>query len=137
MLQFSNDAVKKPVVYVAHPVSGQPLVNCFKTIEWIRHLVTIDPSRIYIAPWLGEVLAFPGKAGETYHRPWEIALADDEEVLSRFDEIILVGGRISVGMQRELDRARKDGKRITDMSKYASPSDLPEDFFLDPNEETA
>lgn len=143
--QAAKAILKKEVIYVAHPVSGDPIGNSFKAIQWIKWLHEHDPSRVYVAPWVPEVLAFlpggpsltpadcagkkldpQGKAGT-----WERALADDVEVLSRFDGVILVGGRISGGMARERDEALKLGKSVTDMSRFASPADLPKGFFLD------
>ena len=47
----------KPIIYVAHPVSGDVKANCDKVLRWLRWLTEVDPSRIYIAPWVGEVLA--------------------------------------------------------------------------------
>jgi hypothetical protein len=133
-----NPQTPKPVVYVAHPVSGHPLTNAVATAEWVRALINLDPSRIYVAPWVAEVLAFPSEVpGESLHHDYNLAIEDDLEVLSRFDEIILVGGRIGPGMQKELDKAKELKHRITDLSQYKTPKDLPEGFFLDPNEETA
>lgn len=137
--RVKNDpARRKPVVYVAHPVSGHPVTNAMATVEWVRALINLDPSRIYVAPWVAEVLAFPSETpGESLHHDYNSAIDDDLEVLSRFDEIILVGGRIGPGMQKELNHAKSLHKRITDLSQYKTPADLPEGFFLDPNEETA
>ncbi len=123
----------KPVVYVAHPVSGQCMVNVYKTVAWIRYLVEADPTRIYQAPWLPQVMAFPDTEGGQNYLPFERCLSDDKESLARCDEIILVGGRMSPGMQVELDEAKRLKLRITDMSQYATPSDLPDGFHLDPH----
>lgn len=109
---------RKPVVYVAHPVTGAPLANCIKVIEWIGYLTHADPARVYVAPWVPEVLAFAGEkcAPEFYDR----VLADDCEVLSRFDAILMVGGRISEGMRREMRAAKAAGKLVIDCSNLAS-----------------
>ena len=123
--------LSKPIVYLAHPVGKTPLANAFNAAKWLRWFITNDPSRIYVAHWIGEVLAFPEETGEA-HRDYEASLSDDVEVLCKFDEIVLVGGKISNGMQQELDRAKQEHKRITDMSRFTLPSDLPEGFFLDP-----
>lgn len=123
---------KKELIYVAHPVSGAPMDNVFRTVQWIEWFTKNDPTRIYVAPWMGEVLAFPGKSGETRHRAWDEALNDDEQVIEHFDGIILVGGRVSDGMRREMNAASRLNKSVTDMSQYALPENLPEGFFLDP-----
>ncbi len=137
VLKLEEVREAKQLIYVAHPVSGAPYDNVMRTVAWINWFTHNDPTRIYIAPWIGEVLAFPGAKRpdgtiEPNYRPWTDALNDDEQVVSRFDGIILVGGRITEGMQRELDCAKRGMKWVTDMSRYALPSDLPEGFELDP-----
>lgn len=125
----------RELIYVAHPVGEQPLMNCFNALQWVRWLTANEPTRVYIAPWIAEVLAHldvpnivPGS------EMWEKVLSNDEQVVDRCDGILLVGGRISVGMARERDRAMaaKSGKSVTDLSQYRSPNDLPDGFFLDP-----
>lgn len=122
---------RKQVVYVAHPVGVVPSIvecNLKNVVKWLRYFVVADPSRVYTVPWVAEVLAFPGGG---FVRSFDDALSDDEEILSRLDQIILVGGDISPGMQRELNKARALGMRVTDMSEYRSPSDLPPGFSVD------
>lgn len=118
----------KQVIYVAHPVSGDTIGNCFKVVQWIKWFTLNDPTRVYIAPWVAEVLAFP----DVTEAVWQRALNDDEAVVRHLDGIIMVGGKVSRGMQREWDCAKEHHKYLTDLSQYATPSDLPEGFFLDP-----
>ena len=68
---------KKPIVYVAHPVGNLPYGNAWSAAKWIHALTKLDPSRIYVAHWVAEVLAFPDSSGR-YHRSYEESLADDE-----------------------------------------------------------
>lgn len=117
----------KEVFYVAHPVTGDARGNALKAVAWIKWLVDKDPRRVYIAPWVAEVLAYADItcSPEFYDR----VLTDDEEVVRRLDGILLVGGRISNGMQRELDAAFAAGKHIVDWSDYATPDQVPEGWL--------
>jgi hypothetical protein len=112
----------KPIIYVAHPVSGDVKANCDKVLRWLRWLTAVDPGRIYIAPWVGEVLAHLDMdpiPADFYDR----VLSDDEEVVRRLDGVLLTGGRISTGMAREADAARKAGKPVYDMHLLSEPPD--------------
>ena len=124
----------KEIWYVAHPVSGDPIANCFKVVQWIKWFTENDPSRIYIAPWVPEVLAFPNTSGPS-DPVYERALANDEMIVMKLDGIVAVGGRMSVGMKREWDCAMANGKWCTDLTQYNTPNDLPEGFFMDPASE--
>lgn len=121
---------RKQVFYVAHPVSGDAIGNCMKVVRWVKWLTEHDPTRVYIAPWVAEVLAFPSATPEVYER----ALQDDEEVIAHLDGIIMVGGKVSSGMKREWDRAMREHLYGVDMSRYATPEDVPADFELEPAE---
>ena len=112
----------KQIIYVAHPVSGDVKANCDKVLQWLRWLTAADPSRIYIAPWVGEVLAhldLDPIPDDFYDR----VLSDDEEVVSRCDGILLVGGRMSTGMTRELAAARRADKAVFDMTGFSVADD--------------
>lgn len=116
----------KAVWYVAHPVSGDHEGNARNAIAWIKWLVLNDPTRVYIAPWVAEVLAFSDAVmtPEFYDR----VLCDDEEVVARLDGILLVGGRVSTGMARELEAARESYLDVLDLTRFVSPpaDDTPE-----------
>lgn len=124
----------KPIIYVAHPVSGDVKANCDKVLKWLRWLTEVDPSRIYIAPWVGEVLAHLDQdpiPADFYDR----VLSDDEEVVARLDGILLTGigndgpyrrenGFMkSTGMTREVAAAALSGGVIYDLRQYASAED--------------
>ena len=130
------ELVKEPtpceVWYIAHPVTGDPVANCFNAIAWLRWFAEHDNSRVYVAPWIPEVLAYAGvptKSEEPGGYDW--ALAGDEQVIAKLDGLVAVGGHVSKGMKREMDFARKSQKYVTDMSQYRSPRDLPEGFFIE------
>lgn len=112
--------MSRPVFYVAHPVSPNSSFryNARKAERWLGWLMQHDRSRVYIAPWISEVRLFiDNRVTTTY----EEALSDDLEVVTRCDGIILVGGKISNGMQRELDCARDLGKSVIDLSMFNAP----------------
>lgn len=113
--------MSKQVFYVAHPVSGDPVGNCGKVCVWIAWLTLVDPTRIFIAPWVAEVMGFVNTkvTPEFYDR----VLADDQEVVRHCDGIILLGGHVSRGMALELEAARAAGKAVIDWSMLESPKD--------------
>ncbi len=121
----------KPIIYVAHPVTGDVKANCDKVIKWLRWLTEVDPTRIYIAPWVGEVLAHLDMdpiPADFYDR----VLSDDEEVIGRLDGILLVGigdsgpylrpnGLMkSSGMTREVTAAVLSGGDVYDMRHFGT-----------------
>lgn len=121
----------KPIIYVAHPVTGDVKANCDKVLKWLRFLTEIDPSRIYVAPWVGEVLAhldLDPIPADFYDR----VLSDDEEIVQRLDGILLTGiGHVgpyvranglmkSSGMTRELAAAALAGNDVFDMRGYTA-----------------
>lgn len=129
----------KKVIYLAHPVSGDVRSNVEKALGWIRWLTKVDPSRVYIAPWIAEVTAFIDQDPvdpEFYDR----VLSDDEDVVRHLDGVLIAGGRLrpngtlqSVGMTREVAANAMAGGVLFDMSMYdtwedadaAYPSYLP------------
>jgi len=117
--------LNKPVFYVAHPVSGDIEANLANVIKWIAWLTDNDRSRVYIAPWVAEVMAFKDR-GEISPEFYDRVLADDMNVVNRLDGILLVGGTVSRGMALERDAALVGGKTVQDWSEYRTPSDLPQ-----------
>lgn len=114
--------MSKPIIYVAHPVSGDVEGNCERVLGWLRWLTQADPSRIYIAPWVGEVLAHLDMdpiPQDFYDR----VLSDDEEVVRRLDGILLTGGKMSTGMKRELAAAFDRGLAVYDLHKFSTVDD--------------
>ncbi len=135
----------KQVIYVAHPVSGDVKGNCDKVVGWLRWLTANDPTRIYIAPWVGEVLAYldvDPLPVDLYDR----VLSDDEEVVRGCDGICVTGvgdegtyrranGFLkSTGMTREVAAAALSGGLVFDLSKYAKwedAEDLRAEYYAD------
>lgn len=126
--------MSKKILYVAHPVSGDPRGNCERAQKWLRWLTLNDPEVIYVAPWMPEVLAFmeveKNKTfSESHPDFWDRILTDDETVVRKLDGILLVGGRISPGMRRELNAALDEGKQVVDWHCYETPDEVPEGWL--------
>lgn len=131
-VEDTDEPVAKQVWYVAHPVSGDAIGNVFKVIRWVKWLTEHDPTRVYIAPWVAEVLAYPVASPEVYER----ALQGDEAVIAHLDGIIMVGdpAHRSTGIERERTKAMKTHKYVVDMRRYLTPEDVEPDFELEPAE---
>jgi hypothetical protein len=123
----------KEVYYLAHPVSGDPEGNAHKAIAWIHWLTLNDPDRVYIAPWVAEVLAFKADIGTLDRTFYDRVLADDQDVVRKLDGILLVGGTISYGMSLELDAALAAGKKVIDWHQFLVPAEVPKGLLpVDP-----
>jgi hypothetical protein len=129
--------MSKPIIYLAGPVStggaGSIFENAQRMIRWVKYFVKKDETRVYIAPWVGEVLAFIGEEfrPEFYQR----VLDDDCEVVARLSGVCGVGlggnGGWTKGMSQERATARAIGRPALDMTRFAEPEDVPEDFDLE------
>jgi hypothetical protein len=119
---------------VAHPVSGDVRANCENVKGFLRWLTEVDPTRIYIAPWLGEVeahLYLDPIPADFYDR----VLSDDEDVVRRLDGICLTGvgydarwyrpnGTLkSTGMTREIAANALAGGMLIDLSQYRTAAE--------------
>ena len=112
----------KAKIYLAHPVSGDPVNNAMRATRWIRALTEKDPQRLYLAPWVAEVLGFENTPmmPEFYQR----VLDDDCEVVVTCQGLLAVGGLWTPGMLQERAVAKIAGLAILDMTRYTDPNDL-------------
>lgn len=121
--------MSKSTFYIAHPVSGDPVGNAQNVIAWTKWFVENDSSRIYVAPWVGEVLAYGNdhviKPGDPFY---ERILKDDEVVARKLGNVALVGGSITPGMFREMKAVFDISGHVLNLWKYRSPADLPAGF---------
>lgn len=108
--------MKRHTAYLAAPLGGDVAGNIRNALRWLAYTRCCEPTWTIIAPWLAAVAA-----GEDDNDPAarERGLLDAVEVVSRCDAIILCGGRISSGMQRELDEAVRCGHRVYDLTSLA------------------
>jgi len=132
-----------PVVYLAHPVAPTAeqaaeirllvadatdeevtttLVarNLGSARSWLRWLVEHTDWAV-CAPWMPYVEVLPDD-GQIRER----GLRDDCAMAARCDAIVLCGGRVSSGMQRELDAVVAAGGAVIDLTAVgAHPPDSP------------
>ncbi len=90
------------LIYLAHPVSGDVPGNLARAKRWLKWACLSFPDDEVIAPWITECEIFDDADPEQR----EQGLQRCERVVERCHVLILVGGRISSGMQREADAAR-------------------------------
>lgn len=111
------------VWYLAAPLSGDVAANLARAERWLRYLVWAFPDWAYVMSWAPYVRALPDE------RRWrDRGLRDDIAVVKRCDGIILVGGRISEGMTRELGAAMEHHLLVMDMTKMGpEPPPIPGD----------
>lgn len=86
------------VIYLAHPVSGDVPGNLAEARRWIRWLYDHVPGIAIVATWITECEVFD--EGNPEHR--KLGLRHDLAVLERCNAILLVGPKLSTGMQAEL-----------------------------------
>lgn len=107
------------VFYVAHPVAGAVDANVMAAMRWYAWLVEREPLITFAMPWVVDVMT--GNDADPHRR--EKGLLDCERIVARCDGIVLCGGRISSGMRRELDVARKHNLLIADLTTLDAEPD--------------
>lgn len=80
--------------------------NLQRAMRWLAWLRRSFPETTFIAPWIASVLSLDGDDSPTLR---EAGLVDDCAVVERCDGIVLVGGRISDGMRREMEHGQRRG----------------------------
>lgn len=127
--------MSKPVIYVAHPVTGDPEGNCAKVLSWLRFLTEVDPTRVYIAPWVAEVLAHLNMTikPEFYDR----VISDDEDVVRHLDGVVVLNAdpsksllKTSTGMSREVMANAFAGGDLFDFREFTD-ADAAREVFED------
>lgn len=100
------------VVYVAHPLgAGKDRESNRHSAAMWAAWIAWEYGHAIVADWI--VLA--GVWPET-HELRARGLAIDFALIARCDELWLVGGRVSPGMEMEADEARRLGKPVIDMT---------------------
>lgn len=77
--------------------------NVDRALRWLAWLRKSFPETTFIAPWIATIQSLGGD-GTPEER--EAGLVDDCAVVERCDGIVLVGGRISSGMRREMEHGQ-------------------------------
>lgn len=101
----------RTVLYLAHPLAGDVPGNLARAMRWLAWARRKYPGSTIIAPWIAAIAA-----GEDDSDPAqrEAGLVDAEAVIPRLDGVLLVGGSISAGMERELAAAIAHGRSVID-----------------------
>ncbi len=99
-------------IFLSHPVRGDIPANLARAKRWILWCYRQGVS--VVATWLIDCeLLDDSDLAER-----EAGLRRNVELVSRCDELWLVGGRISEGMQREADAARAAGIPVRDLTHF-------------------
>lgn len=110
--------MSKPVVYLAHPVSAPTKAgvnaNLTNARAWLKWLVDHTTWAIS-CPWM----AYVETLSEEKYRAR--GLSDDLAMIGRHSGLILVGGRISTGMEVERQHALHHAVPVLDWSSEVSP----------------
>lgn len=105
----------RTTVYMAHPVSGPDFhENIQRATKWLRYLRRLPGSTLcelagcefqqrplILCPWLAAI-----EEDEMYPGGREAVIADSRDTVLMFDEVWLLGGRITDGMRVEAKAAR-------------------------------
>lgn len=104
------------VFYMCHPVAGDVAANLERAKRWIRWLHDAIPDGVVIAPWILDLETLPLR---------DVVPADRERGLQRCTAVarrctgmLLVGGRITAGMQREALEAYYAGIGVFDLTSF-------------------
>lgn len=98
------------VIYLCHPVSGDVPANLARAKRWVRWVESNHPVAV-VASWITECEIWDDDDPEQR----AAGLIRDLAVLERCDEVWLVGGRISHGMEIESAHARQHGIRVVSL----------------------
>jgi hypothetical protein len=117
------DRYETPVVYVAHPVAGAVAANIKAAYGWLEWLWRRWPRIAFMAPWIVEAHVHD----DTDPDDREGALLRTEAIVSLADAVLLIGGRISVGMERERICALHSGGDAVDFTRAGAnpPVEVP------------
>lgn len=102
----------RQVWYMAHPVAGDVEGNLARAERWLGWLMQRNTDAAFIAPWISQVRV--GDDADAAQR--ERGLLDCEAAAARCDGIVLVGGRVSTGMRREAEAAKRAGRPVVDLT---------------------
>lgn len=102
--------MRRLVAYVAHPVAGDVERHLAQARRWLRWLIDTHPSIAFAIPWLPYVEV----SDDTNPAHRIRGVEDDLAMLDRCDQLVLVGGRLSPGMELEVSRARHRGLPVID-----------------------
>ena len=98
--------MSRPVIYMCHPLGADTdagiSANLARALRWLAWLRKSFPATTFIAPWIATVYSLGGDDSPELR---EAGLVDDCAVVEICEGVVLVGGRISSGMEREKQHA--------------------------------
>lgn len=98
------------VLYVAHPLGASTpegvKANIENAMRWLAWLRKTFPETVFIAPWIAAILA---GADDHDHDQRRHGMRDDCATVERTDGIVLLGSRISEGMDEERLHGIREG----------------------------
>ena len=95
--------MKKKIIYIAHPISGDVDANVKSVLDIVKALNMSGLPIVPFAPYIVDVLALDDNIPEQRARGFE----NNKQLFNFIDEVWLYGGRISSGMQTEIDWAKE------------------------------
>lgn len=101
------------ILYLAHPVSGDVRGNIDRALRWLAFLQRTMPENAITAPWVSNLLAGDDDSDPAQR---ERGLVNCCAIASRFDGVVLVGGRVSAGMARERVAVEQAGGLVVDLT---------------------
>ena len=100
------------IAYVAHPLSGPDRAsNIARAQRWYGWLLRTFPGRGFVMDW-----ALYAEQLDDTPANRARGLDFDVELIRRCDEVWLVGGYVSPGMDIEQEAGVKAGKKIVDLT---------------------
>lgn len=96
----------RPVVYICSPYAGDIVANTEAARRYSRFAV--ETGYIPIAPHL----LFPQFMNDADPEERELGLFFGNVLMSKCAEVWVFGGRISAGMQKEIERAKRKSYRL-------------------------
>lgn len=108
--------------FMAHPVGGDVAGNLARAKRWLVYLFLHYHEIVVVAPWITDLEILP--LGDAVAEERERGIQRNLVTLGRCDGIILCGGRVSAGMERELVAARILALDIIDLV-YLGPEPPP------------
>jgi hypothetical protein len=120
--------MSRPRAYLAAPFSGDPHGNLQRARRWLRWLVDREPDVAFECSWM----TYADVLDDTVPEHRARALVDCEANAHGCDWIVLVGGRVTSGMQREMEAVIAGGGCVADLTSLgADPLGLIEPEILE------
>jgi hypothetical protein len=91
------------IVYIAHPIGGDPEKNVKRILKIVRRINLLEPETVPFAPYMADVLALDDNIIAERER----GIKNDNHIFRSgiIDELRLYGTIISKGMRAEIELA--------------------------------